>query len=316
MEIIKDFRSNYIFDPQRFWDLTQSVEGLQDVSLTIGIASFPRNTGNRKIKVYFDVEVPNFTFLRFDDYQILNQNYHLVFLICPYTCNMLNERFNTTKFIPSFFFINEKILPEIPVKKDIPVLYTGHKLVNHLPFLSWFYDAMNDFNGQGRTSEILGEISIPRQKTYLEKMKILSKTKIAIVHNLLCSELPQREKFETEISTYYPTDYKNYFPQCKSRMFEAAASGCIILCLKDGYQTIDRYFTEGEDFLYFNDKKELYELIRKILNNEEEYRYLGENSRKKCLSCYTEDNFLKLLVREVQSLEEVGDNNSFGISRE
>lgn len=300
MECVIDLKSNYAFDPQHSWNFNTSNNPLlKDVSLSVGASLFNRNLGRRRIKVYIDVETPNFTFTRFQDYQKTVEIYDLIFALCPYTCKMLNEIHNTNKFVPIYFFINSQIFPEPNTERNINVLYVGHFL--GLKFLPYFIDTMNILNGKEQSNKLLTVLRQPIKETFERKLRMLGNTKICLVHNLLSLDyFFHRENYPSLFSKYYPSSDEKRVPQCKSRIFEGAAMGCILLCLKDEYNIIEEYFTENEDFLYFSNEEELKELSTKIVNNYNEYKFLGVNARRKCLANYTQDNFINELINELK----------------
>ena len=110
-----------------------------------------------------------------------------------------------------------------------------------------------------------------RKSDQLEKLNLISKSKITIVHNLT----------------------GNYTPQLKSRPFEAALCKSLILCKKDDWNFIEEWFVEGEDFLYYNDSNDLKLLIDNILNNYDSYSNMIENSYNKAINNYTTRKFVE-----------------------
>ena len=81
--------------------------------------------------------------------------------------------------------------------------------------------------------------------TYVEKLKLISQSKITVVHNL------------TGTGT----------TQIKTRPFEAAFSRSLILCKKDQWNIIEEWFEPDKDFLYYDDGFELDSLLKKIIND-------------------------------------------------
>ena len=141
---------------------------------------------------------------------------------------------------------------------------------------------------------------------YYNKMNILANTKISLVHNTLLN-----------LNNYYKGDIlfndsiaNKHFPwhndkdaiecpQIKSRMFEAAISKCILLVYKDKYNLIERYYTEGIDFLYFNSESDALILIEKILNNYNDYSHIADNAYIKTKQLYTTEEFINIVNNTV-----------------
>jgi glycosyltransferase involved in cell wall biosynthesis len=276
-------KDNYIYDPVRNLNFDR-YKLSNKVRVSWGIDSLKCNyeKGYKNISIYF--EEPNF--LLFHEVDHLSENYDVKLTLCKYSSNEFNKKNSNKKSYNVFFPIDTILLKEkifdkydynlgtqIPTWKNINVLYTGNDNFN---IVYYFKHIMNNYNEK--------KIEIP---TYLSKMETYLHSKIAIVHNiLLCTE------GDETIWDKVPVFKGNYIiPQLKSRVFEAACSQCIILCLKDNYNIIEDWFTPEEDFLYFSSKNELENLIVEILNNYEKYAFLGFNAYNKFMNNYTLQHF-------------------------
>lgn len=91
-------------------------------------------------------------------------------------------------------------------------------------------------------------------------------------------------------------DRRTMAPQIKSRMFEGAMMGCILLIYKDEYGITDKFFKEGEEFLYFTDKEDLRRKVGMILSDYDKYKYLGVNAQKRYLQNYTFKHFIDKII--------------------
>jgi hypothetical protein len=96
-------------------------------------------------------------------------------------------------------------------------------------------------------------------------------------------------------------DENHYFPQIKSRIFEASIMRCIMLVYKDKYNIIEDYFEENTDFLYFENETQLNEIIEKILTNYDSYKYLAENAFNKTFNNYTTKNLVDLVHKSLKN---------------
>ncbi len=74
--------------------------------------------------------------------------------------------------------------------------------------------------------------------------------------------------------------------------------GCILLVFKDEYKLTEHYFTENEDFLYFETENQLNSTIDKILADYDSYKYLAENAKRKYDSNYTMQHFVDNIKSE------------------
>jgi hypothetical protein len=221
-----------------------------------------------------------------------------IFSICPYTCSYINERFNTNKriFMP-FFYNNDNIIKDINYdSKTNDVIYTGGinsitKLQREYSPIYTIYEVIHKYE---KYIWIGGNANNYHAPSYNSKLKAYVDSKISIIHNVLC----QDSLDETYLNIFKDTYHYKYtgttklVPQIKSRLFESAFNKCIILCYKDEYKSIEKLFKEGEDFLYWKTKEELQELIDKILNNYDNYKYLSENAFNKAINNYTTEKFI------------------------
>jgi spore maturation protein CgeB len=83
-------------------------------------------------------------------------------------------------------------------------------------------------------------------------------------------------------------------------MFEGALMGCILLAYKDPYKTIERYFTEGEEFIYFENEDDLNSKIDDILANYDKYKHIGENAQKRVRENYLTKHLAAIMVKDLK----------------
>ena len=83
-------------------------------------------------------------------------------------------------------------------------------------------------------------------------------------------------------------------PQFKTRIHEAAISKTLNLVLKDKWNIIERYYEPGKEFLYFENAKDLGNMITMILDNWELYQSIVFNAYEKAKS-YQVENFLNTI---------------------
>ena len=75
--------------------------------------------------------------------------------------------------------------------------------------------------------------------------------------------------------------------------------GCILLAYKDEYKTIERYFTEGEEFIYFENEHDLNSKIDTILANYDTYKHIGENAQKRVRENYLTKHLAAIMVKDL-----------------
>jgi hypothetical protein len=183
-----------------------------------------------------------------------------IFTICPPSITNRKKR----KYV--FFPFNEKHIPE-DTEKIYDVIYCGLATGNHVTEI---LSTIKNFNYRF-ISFINNGITTNTSPTYVEKLKLISQSKITVVHNL------------TGTGT----------TQIKTRPFEAAFSKSLILCKKDQWNIIEEWFEPNKDFIYYEDSKELEFLITKIINNYEEYYPIIESAYNKSINNYTTKHFIQ-----------------------
>ena len=183
-----------------------------------------------------------------------------IFTICP--PNITNRKKREYVFFP----FNEKFIPE-KTEKIYDVIYcglaTGDHVTEILNTIKHFNYRFVSFVNNGITTNV--------NPTYVEKLKLISQSKITVVHNLTGTETTQ----------------------IKTRPFEAAFSRSLILCKKDQWNIIEEWFEPDKDFLYYDDGFELDSLLKKIINDYGEYKNIVDSAYNKAINNYTTRHFIK-----------------------
>jgi spore maturation protein CgeB len=81
-------------------------------------------------------------------------------------------------------------------------------------------------------------------------------------------------------------------PQLKSRVFEAAFGRSLILCKRDPFNVIERYFEPGKEFVYY-DEGRFKETVKEILANYQNYEPIIERAYKRAIENYTTAKFVE-----------------------
>tara|TARA_B100001250_G_scaffold207352_1_gene178029 strand:- start:1192 stop:2070 length:879 start_codon:yes stop_codon:yes gene_type:complete len=237
-----------------------------------------------KEKVALTLEEPNFCVVQ-GPKAVLHEKADTILSLCPYT----SELFDNRTFV--FFPFSEDWIPE-ETEKTIDVSYFG-SLPTSVPWASYIQNVFTKYNFRfGHYS--MG--NVPRC-SYADKIKMLSQTKVAVVHGL-CNIDPGTA------SNYYNfpkgNDNKAFShldkgmaPQVKSRMFESAFSRCVILCQRDPWNPIEYWFEPEKEFMYFDDEEDLNKKLDHIINNYNEFDYMRQNAYNKAIGNYTTKHFVE-----------------------
>lgn len=144
-----------------------------------------------------------------------------------------------------------------------------------------------------------GKLITNKGCSYTNKLKLISESKITIIHNLIDPEKEQIANLKNirgikknkAFERVFSKNSKMIIPQIKSRLFEAAFCRSLILCRKDCWNLIENFFEKGKEFIYYENEDELEAKIKDILNDYEKYKPIIEKAFTKALNNYTTKNF-------------------------
>lgn len=146
-------------------------------------------------------------------------------------------------------------MTERTYEKTRPVVYYGHASEG---FLGECHSVAAYYGGIGKGD-------------YIEKLNTFQASQIAICHNSLHSD---------------------FGPQLKTRCFEAAFGKSLMLVKKDKYNLVEDWFTENEDFLYFEEGN-LHSSIKHCLEHYNKYESMIESAYTKAMNNYTTKHFVE-----------------------
>lgn len=153
--------------------------------------------------------------------------------------------------------------------------------------------------------------------TNQQKLKIIAQSKITIVHNLLFIDsiavwqtqklpnfkdnkafdlIPPKNILRSVADFFCRREY--IVPQQKTRLFEAAFCKSLILCRKDPFNVVEKFFVPGREFLYY-DKGKLNEKLTEILANYDSYKEVVENAYTRAINEYTTDVFFNKYLKNL-----------------
>ena len=151
---------------------------------------------------------------------------------------------------------------------------------------------------------------------YEEKLGLISQSRITLTHNLLYPTVRHvlnvwkyPEWFANKAFSDIPRGAIGLVkrllmgpeievPQLKSRIFEAAFCRSLILCKKDNFNVIEKYFTPGEEFVYY-DEGRLVETVNKILANYDAYLPVIDRAYKRAAEQYTTAAFFEKYLKAI-----------------
>lgn len=322
MDVLSDLYQNYREDPTWYFNFSKNNDCHDDIVLIKGLPhwwSLGRRVESElegKKLVYLNLEEPNGYFAPGFDWMRTGIEIHKVLTLCPYTAEWQNEKSNVTRWEPVYFPFNADYIPEVS-DKPIDVIYSGktasHEILSMIKSISRFNYAFVSFE----ENEFVSHHDV----TYLEKLDLYAKSKVTLVHNLLypapnhieylIKEYPDFHKCHafSQIKSRSPISFigratswrmhkRPLVPQLKSRLFEAAFCKSLILCRKDPWNLVERFFTPGEDFLYFEVGK-LKATLERVLNSYDQYVPMINSAYEKALKNYTTEHFCNQYLKTI-----------------
>jgi glycosyltransferase involved in cell wall biosynthesis len=312
MKIFNNCDGNYHEDPIRNLNFTSN-DNLP-ISLYYGIgAKLEKDDTN--MKFYLELEEPNRFFcseaiLKYKKDFIY---YDKILTLCPYTADFLNKHLYKRNQSHAIFFPFDKNFIPTTFEKKYNIIYSGYTRTNYhdqmLSVITKFPDhAIICFQPYKFVTHV--------DATYKDKINLFSQSKIAVMSNLIfndrgitfegmnsASSNVGLNNLQDNAAFKYLESHK-IAPQLKSRVFEAAFGKCVILCQKDFFNVIERYFTPEKEFLYFDDLTDLEAKIKMVLANYDHYSKLGNNAFERATNNYTTDHLIEK-IHEIYS----NDNN-------
>lgn len=295
MNIISNFSGNYEEDPVRYFDFQRFENDIKkDIQFFYGNppseAIFEKN--NLK-KILFTLEEQYFDDKNFKDpgKTYLYEDYvDKILTIVPTTLHNLEKR----EYV--FFPFNKSHIPKESVK-EYDICYTGfakvgfmfdllktitqynYAYVSFKETITWknyLYNPKKYFRKKINPKKYdfpNSLINFPN-RSYSEKLEIVSKSRVSLVHNLL----------------------DNGMPQLKSRTFESAFCKSLMLVYKDNHNVVQDWFEEDKHFVYFINADDLKEKLDYIILNFHKFQEIIDNTFEHALNSYTVENFVNTYI--------------------
>lgn len=318
MKVLKR-KSGYLQDPSRYFNFKRFEKkygnfilveaGFEEATLWNDYKFTDKELSkilSQKI-VRLEFEHPNKFFVG-DQPEHYDYQFYKIFTICPYTAMWLNKKENKKRYIPTFYPFNEEFIPKKQTKK-FDVIYTGHILSKAI---YKYVKIISKFNYRV-VSNSDNSLVTNRSASYFNKMKLISQSKVTLVTNLLylrpyhlynvwkTPNYKDNKAFKL-VPEWYEIDKwlgkEIVVPQLKSRLFEAAFGRSLILCRRDPFNIIERFFEPEKEFIYFDDKN-FETTLKDILNNYSFYEKVIDRAYKRATKNYTIKRFAELYLKNI-----------------
>lgn len=259
MRVHGDVGNNYPEDPIRFLDFDRYADLGGELDFFFGdsrsaVRQVPR-AGKRVVFHTEEQNSPN------DSTDELVPFVDEILTICPPAVTHRQKRRS------AFFPFNPSCLPGQRAKLH-DVIYCGYAKVDHACNI---VETIRQYNYRlvsfGGLLQHVTDVGVP----YSEKLARIAESRCCVVHNLVSASNPQ----------------------LKTRAFEAASCGSLMLCLHDSWNIIEEWFTPGEHFLYVKSAAELRSAIESAAIDWERHEPMVERAREHAMSNYTVEQFVR-----------------------
>lgn len=281
--------------------------------------------GAGKDIAYFEIEEPNRFFLgagkKFppNEHGGSQSRYRNIFTLCPFTAEWLNARIGRNQRIPVFLPCNEQTIPP-PNKKTIDVVYAGNIIA---PEIEKTVQTISHFNYR-LISNSQNPLVTDQSASHEAKLELMSRSKVAVVHNLLYpNPIQVRSLWQVpgyrdnrafsliprplpafvpgRLAERYIQAHEIIVPQVKQRLFEAAFCRSLILCRKDPFNLVERFFAPNQEFVYYEQGR-LFETLTEVLENFDQYTPVVERAYERALREYTTKAFFNTYLKALPPL--------------
>lgn len=296
MNIVSNFSNNYDEDPVRFFDFERFKNNINK-EIIFFYGNPPDTTIYEKSefkKILLTLEEQYFDQEGFEDpgkTYVYEDHVEQILTIIPTRLHKLEKR----EYV--FFPFNKQYIPG-DAEKEFDICYTGFANVSFMhEFLKIISNYKYAFVSFKENITIKNYISDPKKYlrkklkpgkydfpnilvnypnlTYIQKLEIVSKSKISLVHNLL----------------------NNGMPQLKSRTFEAAFCKSLMLVYEDNHNIVKDWFEEDLHFITFKNSIDLKEKIEYIISNYNNFQEIVNDAYEHALENYTVERFVNKYLK-------------------
>jgi len=312
MRILAEGTKTYPDDPARHFGFGRFAERAGDFWLAAGHFDFEtvRPLAGEKI-VYLDLEEPNRFFSTDPAFnrRAYENSFEHIFTLCPYTAAWSNRRQESRPRTPVFFPFNERFIPERR-GKAFDVIYAGHLVA---PAVSRLVDDIAPFNYR-LVSQSDDPRVTDRSASYVRKLDLIARSRVTVVQNLLflrpghvravraTDGWAENEAFADIVRAAETggdvAAGEIIAPQIKSRVFEAAFCRSLILCRRDRWNVIERFFEPGEEFVYYEEGK-LAETLQGILADFGAFQAVIDRAFERAGAEYTTEAFVEQYLSRI-----------------
>lgn len=230
-----------------------------------------------------------------------------VYCVCPFTCKFMNEYFNEEKFKYIPYPFTNYSLEEIGDYDTTCCWFGGIHGQDHINAIETISQRSYKFITSGQ-NRLLHHDFYNTKVTHFglstaEKLIEVSRCKSSLTFNKLY--LNPSSAFNSTQGNLRHEAFSDFdlkiMPQFKVRTHEIATCKSLILAYKDVWNLIDDFYTEGEEFIYFEDFKHLEDILEDVENNFDNYQNIINNAYEK-VKGYSVENIFEYIKKDNPNL--------------
>eukprot|EP00993_Chasmostoma_nieuportense_P000835 NODE_1767_length_1389_cov_50.113312_g1678_i0.p1 GENE.NODE_1767_length_1389_cov_50.113312_g1678_i0~~NODE_1767_length_1389_cov_50.113312_g1678_i0.p1 ORF type:complete len:431 (-),score=81.42 NODE_1767_length_1389_cov_50.113312_g1678_i0:95-1282(-) len=276
------------------------------------------------LRIMVNYEEPNRFFIetkaghlpsRLQELRTRESAYDHCLTMCPYTAQWVNTLLHRCTRTPLW-----QAVPTKELRPFIPFTQRRHDIIymashsHHGPVCDALQEVFPHFNYRWATDRRVKQLHRLQPNTYKrtfsQRMQVTRHTRTALIVNTLfySNKLKDRQQYHLRPLLYthgafeaFKTTDRNQsllcVPQLKSRTFEAAASGALMLVYEDGFNIIENFYTPVTEFLYWRTTAQLRSLLEDVLVRPNVYEPIARRAYERTWANYSVKAWVRLLVR-------------------
>lgn len=307
MRFVSAYQRNYPYCPSRLTGFERYQNTCADFTLFCGIQDYSQvGRYTTSPVVFFDLEEPNRFIVPDQSRDTFASQCRLILSVCPYTVEWQRSRGYPVPYEWVFFPFDETTIPS-PMDKVFDVIWTGHIFPQMVPILQTFQNFKSAIVTGSQTQITMPNISVFRNVEHSEKLTLTALSKVSVIKNhitlrpedvAVIKATPELKSHPAFIPVLDGMKVPK-IPQIKARTFEAAMCRALILCERDEFNIIERYFEPEKEFVYF-EEGQFSEKMAEVLGNYEKYKSVTEHAYSRMINNYTTFAFVNRYLRNIR----------------
>eukprot|EP00906_Rhabdomonas_costata_P035736 RCo050208 len=283
-----------------------------------------REAANVTYRIVVNFEEPNGMFIEVDPAPLHRQvhirvareaGYSHSLTMCPYTAAWVNRLTGLCKRTPMWQAVPRELIPRFLAfsERKHDVMFMSSQ-TNNGPVEEALVEVFPQFVyrwvSNKRIPKFRGKVRVTDyRKGVAHRLRVTQQSRAALIVNCLFFNDPAqtlRDWRKRPILYDHPA-FKLFprwnpgqvlsLPQIKSRTFEAAMCGALMLVYNDGMNVIEMFYEPEKEFVYWHNTSDLLLRMRDVLARPQFYQPIAWRAYNKTRALYTTENWVRLLMQ-------------------